>query len=131
MSPFGLLLFLLYKISTKTTNIKLGEIRYWKYIKIESNHVLKNDIKNRTCYYFNNIIKIEDFYFNNILIEEKLNENILVYNISYKTLIGENPLRIRLDKVHGFISVCDRARCLVLFDLEKSKNLFSTGLGIL
>ena len=30
--------------------------------KMESNHKLKEtDIKNRTCYYFNDIIEIEDF----------------------------------------------------------------------
>ena len=35
-------------------------------------------------YFFDDIIKIEDFNLNNILIDEKLYENILVYNISYK-----------------------------------------------
>ena len=28
----------------------------------------ESDIKNRTCYYFDNIIKIEDFNLDNILI---------------------------------------------------------------
>ena len=45
-------------------------------------------IKNRTCYYFDEIIKLEDFDFDNILIDEKCRENILICNISYKTLIG-------------------------------------------
>ena len=52
-------------------------------------------IKNRTCYYFDEIIKLEDFDFDNILIDEKCRENILICNISYKTLIGALPyLRI-------------------------------------
>ena len=34
-------------------------------------------LKIRTCYYFDNIIKFEDFYFDNILIDEKSHENIL------------------------------------------------------
>ena len=39
---------------------------------MESNNWLKEiDIKNRTCYYFNNIVKIEDFDFDHILIDEK------------------------------------------------------------
>ena len=49
--------------------------RNWnlKYlIKMESNDELKEiDIKNCTCYYFDDIIKIEDFDFDNILINEK------------------------------------------------------------
>ena len=62
-------------------------------------------IKNRTCYYFDDIIKIEDFDFDNILIDEKSYENILFYDISYKTLIGARPLCIRLDKVDEFIII--------------------------
>ena len=41
-------------------------------MKMESNNILKEiDIKIRTCYYFDNTIKIEDFDLNNILIDEK------------------------------------------------------------
>ena len=57
-------------------------------IKTETNDKLKEiDIKNRTCYYFDNIIKTEDFDLENILIDEKSYKNILVYNISCKSLI--------------------------------------------
>ena len=38
-----------------------------------------------SCYYFDDIIKIEDFDPDNILIDEKSYENILVYIISYKS----------------------------------------------
>ena len=56
-------------------------------MNMDSNDELKEiDIKN-TCCYFDYIIKIEDFDLNNISIDEKSNENILVYNISYKILI--------------------------------------------
>ena len=41
-------------------------------------------IKNRTCYYFDDIIKIENFNLDNILIVKKSYENILVYNNTYK-----------------------------------------------
>ena len=52
---------------------------------MESNDkFLKIKIKNRTCYYFDDIIKIGDFDLDNNLIDKKLYENILVYNISYK-----------------------------------------------
>ena len=67
------------------------------------NHVFKEiNIKKCMCYYFDDIIKIEDFNLDNILIDEKSNENILVYNISYKTLTVAKPLHIRLNKTDGW-----------------------------
>ena len=45
-------------------------------------------IKCLTCYYFYDIIKIEDFHFTNILIDDQSYENVLVFNISNKVLIG-------------------------------------------
>ena len=78
---------------------------------MESKNELKEiDIKNHTCYYFKDIIKIEDIDINNILIDEKPHENILVCNISYKSLIDFKPLRIRFDKIGGFIRVYDGSR---------------------
>ena len=47
---------------------------------MENNEVKKVRIKNRMCYYFDDIIKLEEF--DNILIEEKSHENILIYDIS-------------------------------------------------
>ena len=46
-------------------------------------------------------MKFEDFDFDNILIDEKSHANILIYEISYKTLIGRKPLHIRYDKIDG------------------------------
>ena len=43
----------------------------------------------------------------------------LVYNISYKTWIDAKPLRIRFDRIDGFIRVYDGPRYLVLFGSEK------------
>ena len=66
------------------------------YYKMESNDKLKEiTVKNRPCYYFEDIIKFEEFDLYDILIDEKSYENILFYNISYKILIGRKPLRIR------------------------------------
>ena len=97
-------------------------------IKIESNDKLKKiDIKNCMCCYFDDIIKIEDFYLDNILIGKKPHENILFYNISYKSLTDSKTLRVRFDKTDGFIRVYEGTRYLVLFE---SKNMipFTTGL---
>ena len=71
---------------------------------MESNDKLKEtDIANHTGYYFDYIIKIEDFDIDNILIDEKPHEYILVYNIWYKSLIDSKPLRVTFDKIDGFI----------------------------
>ena len=75
---------------------------------MESNDALKEiDIKNRRCYYFDDIIKIKEFDLDNILIDEKSYENILVLNISYKILIDSRPLHIRFNEIDGFIKVYD------------------------
>ena len=95
------------------TNVKLMND---KLNNIYSKDALKEiDIKNRTCYYFDDIIRIEDFNINNISLDEKSYEKILVYNISYKSLIDAKPLHIMLDKIDGFIRVYDWTRYLVLF----------------
>ena len=98
---------------------------------MKSNYEFKEiDIKNRTCYYFDDMIETEDFDFDNFLIDEKSYENIFVYNISCKILIGAKPLRISFNKVHRFIRVYDGTRYLVLLtlktfgDIEIEENKF-------
>ena len=57
--------------------------------KMGNNELKKVRIKNRTCYYFDGIIKLEDFDLDNILIDEKSHKNILIYDISYKIVISK------------------------------------------
>ena len=70
---------------------------------------------------FRYIVKFcfEDFGFINILIDDKSQENILIYDISYKTLNVPKPLRIRFDKSDRCIRVYDGTRYLTLFDSQK------------
>ena len=87
---------------------------------MESNDKLKEiDIKNSTCYYFNYMIKIEDFGLANILIDEKAYKNILVYNISNKSLIDRF-----IWWIDGFIRSYDRTKYLVLFGNEKYDSTY-------
>ena len=87
---------------------------------MESNDKLKEiDTKYCTYYYFDGIIKSGDFDLDIFLIDEQSYENILVYDISYKSLTDSKPLDIRFDKIDGFISVDDGTRYLVLFGIEK------------
>ena len=99
------------------------------------------DIKNGTCYYFDDIIKDKFSYAVGILISEKsyeTYENISIFNISRETSMGPKPLRISLDKIDGFIRVFGgEFRHLVLFDngffdkiWEKIKYLIIEKCGI-
>ena len=97
---------------------------------MENNGKLKEiNIKSRTCCYFDDILKTEDFNFGNVLIDEKSYKNVLVYNIPYKILIGAIPLCVKFDKVEGFIRVYDGTRNSILFCPEK--HVIFTGLDIL
>ena len=93
---------------------------------MESNNKWKEtDNKNLKCYYFVDIIKVEDFEFNKILTNQKPYENILVYGISCKTFIGAKPLSIRINKVDGFNRACYGIRYLALLEPEKYDAIFN------
>ena len=101
------------------------------------------------CYYFDDIIRFwgKDINFSNILLisvklldenlcKEKY-ENILIYNILYKTLIGAKLLCIRFIKIDAFIKIHDEIRYLVLVDYsycdkiwDKIKYLISKKSGV-
>ena len=56
---------------------------------MENNELKKVSIKNRTCYYYDNIIKFEDFDLDNILLDEFEDfdlGNILLDEESYKNI---------------------------------------------
>ena len=91
--------------------------RYNKFVQ-------KVRIKNCTFYYFDDIIKLEDFSLDNILIDEKSHENIMIYDVAYKTLIGSKPLRIRFDKMDRIIRIYDGATYLTLFGTEKYDAIY-------
>ena len=48
---------------------------------MEPNEFKEVRIKQLTCYYFDDLIKFEEFNFDNILMDEKSYENILLYDI--------------------------------------------------
>ena len=96
---------------------------------MESNdELIEINITNCTCYYFDDIIKVGDFDCNNNLFDEKsyddLYENILIYDILCKTLMSEKPLRIRFNKVDGFIKIYDANGYLVLFRPERYYTIY-------
>ena len=78
---------------------------------MESKVKLKEiNIKNCTCYYFEDIIRFwdKDIEFSVSLLDEKsyeTSDNILIYDISNKTSTSAKPLHIRFDKIDGSIKI--------------------------
>ena len=102
------------------------------------NELKEIDIKNRAFYYFDDKITDRDIYSVDILLDEKMYENISVYDISYKDSTGKKPLRIRFDKIDGSIRArASEFKHLALFDnrlfdkiCDKIKHFISDKSGI-
>ena len=83
------------------------------------------DITNSVCYYFDDIININDFDLDNILIDEKSYENILICDVVCKISYGAKPLRIVFGKADGYIRKYDKTRYLAFFHSdEKCVRIF-------
>ena len=59
-----------------------------------SNKIKDKDIKNRTHYFFNDIINTKHFDLNNTKIYEKSYKNILIYYIGYLTIKDSKYMKI-------------------------------------
>ena len=79
-----------------------NEFRIMKIVRI-----IKVRIKGRTCYYFNGIANLEDIDFDVILIDQKLHENVLIYDISCKSLIVPKSWHINFRYIDEFIRADD------------------------
>ena len=88
-------------------------------MKMKNNQFKKIRNNYCTCYYFDVIINFKSFDFNNILLDDKLCQNILIYDIFYKTLIGTKYLRIMFSNVDGFITDYVETKYLVLIGREQ------------
>ena len=82
---------------------------------INNNESKVIDIKNCTCYYFDDIISISDVVLGNILLDEKSYINISICDVAYKAPNGGKPLGITFDKVEGYSRKKDGTKYLVLF----------------
>ena len=70
------------------------------------------NIKNRTYYFYNNIIDLKDFDAWLLKVDKKLNKSIGIYNIGSitvkriddcKNIHRVNPLYLRIDHANGYI----------------------------
>ena len=81
-------------------------------------------IKNCTCYYFYDIIKL-GFHLDNILIDRKIMQKFLIYDISQKTFFDPKPLCIIFDKIDGFTGIYYETRYLTLFGCGKYGAIYN------
>ena len=74
--------------------------------------IKETNIKDRTYYFYNDIIDIKTFNSNNLKLDKKTYKYLDIYNIGYVTIkkIGDcydissvNPLYLRVDNASGYI----------------------------
>ena len=92
----------------------------------------KIDIKNRTYYFYNDIIDIEAFDSNMLKFDKKSSKDLDIYNIGWVTIkkIGygydinsANPLYLRINNVNGYIEEINEDKYLVFDDTHENKEL--------
>ena len=86
------------------------------------------NIKNRTCYFFDDIINIKEFNENNIKINKKSYKNILLCYMEYVTIKKDlktynvNPLYLISGKFNGYFEEINGNRYLTLVPNNKAKK---------
>ena len=90
------------------------------------------NIKNRTYYFYNDIIDIKTFDSNNLKLDKKTYKDLDIYNIGYVTIkkIGcgydvnsVNPLYLRIDNASGYIEEKESNKCLIFDSTDENKEL--------
>ena len=89
------------------------------------------NIKNRTYYFYNDIIDLENFKSNLLKIDKKSYKDIGIYNIGYitikkiddcKNIHSVNPLYLRIDHANGYIEEKWENKYLVLTQQMEIKS---------
>ena len=89
-------------------------------------------IKDRTCYFYNDIIDLKTFDSNILKLDKKTYKNLHIYNIGYVTIkkIGPgydvnsvNPLYLRINNASGYIEEINEDKYLVFDDTDENKEL--------
>ena len=90
------------------------------------------NIKNRTYYFYNGTIEIENFDLNLLKLDKKPYKDIGIYNIGYITIkkIGDckniysvNPLYLRITHASGYIEEISENKYLIFNSRDQNKEL--------
>ena len=94
--------------------------------------VKKIDIKNRTYYFYNDMINVKNFDSNLLKIDKKSYKDIDNYNIGYITnkkiddyenIYSINPLYLIIDHASGYIEEKEMNKYLVFDSTDENKEL--------
>ena len=89
------------------------------------------NIKNRTYFFYNDIIHIGTFDSNMLKLDKKSYKNLDIYNIGYVTvkkfgsgydINSVNPLYLRTDNASGYIEEINGNKYLVFDDADENKE---------
>ena len=90
------------------------------------------DIKNRTYYFYNDIIDLKNFDTRLLKIDKKSYKNIDIYYIGYITIkkiddyesiYSVNPLYLRIDHASGYIEEKNGNKYLIFDSVDENKEL--------
>ena len=90
------------------------------------------DIKNRTYYFYNDIIDLKNFDARLLKIDKKSYKNIGIYNIGYITIkkiddceniYSVNPLYLNIDHANGYIDEKNGNKYLIFDFTDENKEL--------
>ena len=92
------------------------------------------NIKNRTYYFYNDIIDLENFKSNLLKIDKKSYKDIGIYNIGYITIkkiddceniYSVNPLDLLINHASGYIEEKDANKYLIFDSTDENKELLN------
>ena len=86
---------------------------------MESYELRKIDIENRICYYYDDIININDPDLENILLDEKSYKNMSIYHVTYAIPKSVKLSRVVFNEVNGYIKDYAGTKHLALFPLDE------------
>ena len=90
------------------------------------------NIKNRTYYFYNDIIDLKTFDSNNLKVDKKTYKDLDIFNIGYVTIkkIGcsydvnsVNSLYLRINDASGYMKEINKDKSLIFDDTDKKKEL--------
>ena len=90
------------------------------------------DIKNRTYYFYNDLIDLERFKSNLLKIDKKSYKDIGIYNNAYITIkkIGDceniyivNPLHLRITHANGYTEEINEDKYLIFNSIDENRRL--------